>query len=219
MTEAEWLTATDPEPMLEFIYEESRERKLLLLAVACCRSVLNLLTEHQFLYAVDFIERYTDGLENVEVGNALDVSLATLFHQCYGNDFRKQTAEARVALMIHNLFGQTPEVAVDMNMRALRYLKHQEVGLKEVNVFLCHLFRDIFGNPFRPVTINSTWFTSTVLALATGIYQEKAFDRMPILADALMDASCDNEDILNHCRQAGEHVRGCWVVDLLLSKQ
>ena len=80
------------------------------------------------------------------------------------------------------------------------------------------LLRDIFGNPFRAVTLDPSWLTSTVLALAAGIYNDRAFDRMPILADALQDAGCDNEEILNHCRQAGEHCRGCWVVDLILSK-
>jgi hypothetical protein len=80
------------------------------------------------------------------------------------------------------------------------------------------LLRDIFGNPFRPITPNPSWLTSTVVSLANGIYVEKAFDRMPILADALQDAGCDNEDILNHCRQPGEHVRGCFVVDSLLGK-
>jgi hypothetical protein len=81
------------------------------------------------------------------------------------------------------------------------------------------LLRDIFGNPFRPVTLDPSWLTSTVLALATGIYADPAFDRMPILADALQDAGCDNEDILNHCRQPGEHVKGCWCVDLILNKK
>ncbi|HEV3436705.1 MAG TPA: hypothetical protein VG122_05060, partial [Gemmata sp.] len=81
------------------------------------------------------------------------------------------------------------------------------------------LARCVFGNPFRPITINSSWLTSTVLALANGIYEEKAFDRMPILADALQDAGCDNENILNHCRQPGDHIRGCWAIDLLLAKQ
>jgi hypothetical protein len=80
------------------------------------------------------------------------------------------------------------------------------------------LIREIFGNPFRPITLDPSWLTSTVIALANGIYEEKAFDRMPILADALMDAGCDNEDILNHCRQPGEHCRGCLAVDLLLTK-
>ncbi|MBN9121910.1 MAG: hypothetical protein J0I06_22675 [Planctomycetes bacterium] len=80
------------------------------------------------------------------------------------------------------------------------------------------LLRDIFGNHFRPVVVEPSWLTSTVVTLTEGIYQEKAFDRMTILADALMDAGCDNKDILSHCRQPGEHVRGCWVIDLLLGK-
>ena len=62
------------------------------------------------------------------------------------------------------------------------------------------------------------WLTSDVLLLARGIYDDKAFDRMPILADALQDAGCTNEDVLNHCRGDGPHVRGCWVVDMLLGK-
>src|SRR6185369_15625565 len=80
------------------------------------------------------------------------------------------------------------------------------------------LLKDIFGNPFRPVAVDPAWLTSTVVALAEGIYADRAFDRMPSLADALEDAGCDNADILNHCRQPGEHVRGCWVVDLVLGK-
>jgi hypothetical protein len=80
----------------------------------------------------------------------------------------------------------------------------------------CDLLRDII--PFRPVTILPEWRTSTVLALATGIYEEKAFDRMPILADALQDSGCSNEDILNHCRSETVHTRGCWALDLVLGK-
>jgi len=81
------------------------------------------------------------------------------------------------------------------------------------------LLRDIFGNPFRPVACDASWLTSDVVALARGIYDDRAFDRMPILADALQDAGCDNDEVLNHCRDAAQvHVRGCWVVDLLLGK-
>jgi len=81
------------------------------------------------------------------------------------------------------------------------------------------LLRDIFGNPFRPVTVDPEWLTSTVVALARGIYDERAFDRLPILADALQDAGCENADVLDHCRGPGPHARGCWVVDLLLGKR
>jgi hypothetical protein len=81
---------------------------------------------------------------------------------------------------------------------------------------LVGVVRDLF--PFRPVALDRSWLTSTVVALANGIYSDRAFDRMPILADALMDAGCDNDDVLDHCRGEGPHVRGCWVVDVLLGK-
>jgi len=83
------------------------------------------------------------------------------------------------------------------------------------------LIHDIFGNPFRPVAVETSWLAwnaGTVVKLAQAIYDDRAFDRLPILADALEDAGCTNADILEHCRGGGEHVRGCWVVDLLLGK-
>ncbi len=88
------------------------------------------------------------------------------------------------------------------------------------------LMRDIIGNPFRAVSINPTWLTPTVLGLARATYDNRTLPsgtldntRLAILADALEDAGCDNADILNHCRWPGPHVRGCWVVDLLLGKE
>ena len=80
------------------------------------------------------------------------------------------------------------------------------------------LIRDIFGNPFRPATFHPDWCTSTVTALARQMYELREFSALPILADALQDAECDNNDILGHCRGPGPHVRGCWVVDLVLGK-
>jgi hypothetical protein len=83
----------------------------------------------------------------------------------------------------------------------------------------CQNIDDIFGNPFRPLTFDPRWRTSDVVGLARAIYDEKAFERMPILADALMDAGCEDEPIIGHCRGDGPHVRGCWVVDLILGKE
>ncbi|MBX9584052.1 MAG: hypothetical protein K2X87_27445 [Gemmataceae bacterium] len=80
------------------------------------------------------------------------------------------------------------------------------------------LLRDGIGNPFRPVAIDPDWLTSTVVALAAGIYADRAFDRPPVLADALEDAGCGHADILAHCRGDGPHARGCWVVDMILGK-
>ena len=80
------------------------------------------------------------------------------------------------------------------------------------------LIKDIFGNPFRPVTFHPSWRTSAALGLARSMYESRDFAAMPVLADALQEAGCNNADILSHCRRGGPHVRGCWVVDLVLGK-
>jgi hypothetical protein len=89
---------------------------------------------------------------------------------------------------------------------------------EDPRVYLPAIIRDIFGNPFRPVIADLSWLTSTVAVLARQMYESRDFSPMPILADALQDAGCDNADFLDHCRGDGPHVRGCWVVDLLLGK-
>jgi hypothetical protein len=81
------------------------------------------------------------------------------------------------------------------------------------------LLGDIFGNPFRPVALDPSWLTPTVVDLAHQIYDDSAFDRLPALADALEEAGCDHAEIVAHCRGPGPHVRGCWVVDLVLGKE
>jgi hypothetical protein len=82
---------------------------------------------------------------------------------------------------------------------------------------------DLFGPlPFRPVTLDQSWLSwndGIVAKIAQGIYEDRAFDRMPILHDALLDAGCSDEDLLLHCRNPEGHVRGCWVVDQILGKK
>jgi hypothetical protein len=80
------------------------------------------------------------------------------------------------------------------------------------------LLREILGNPFRPITLDPSCLTPTVKQLAESIYQERAFDRLPVLADALEDAGCNQPDILSHLRGGGEHCRGCWAVDVVLGR-
>ena len=80
------------------------------------------------------------------------------------------------------------------------------------------LVRDIFGDSFPPPAFDPSWQTPDVAAIARGIYEDRSFDRMPILADALEEAGCDNPAILGHCRGPGPHVRGCWALDLVLGK-
>jgi hypothetical protein len=93
---------------------------------------------------------------------------------------------------------------------------------KEAHRNQCAVLRDLVGNPFHQVQVDPSWIhpnDSAVKKIARAIYQERQFNDMPILADALEEAGCDNEDILSHCRSEGLHVRGCWVVDLLLDLQ
>jgi hypothetical protein len=80
------------------------------------------------------------------------------------------------------------------------------------------LLRCIVGNPFRPGAADPAWLTPSVVALAKAIYDERAFDRLAELADALHDVGCDDAAFLAHCREPGEHVRGCWVVDTIPGK-
>ena len=82
------------------------------------------------------------------------------------------------------------------------------------------MIRDAYGpRLFRRVPFQPRWRTSDVVGLAAGIYQDRAFDRMPILADALTDAGCDSAGIVDHCRAGGPHIRGCWVLDLVMNKE
>jgi hypothetical protein len=90
------------------------------------------------------------------------------------------------------------------------------------------LLRCVVDKPFRPVALDPAWFTwheGTIPKLARGIYEDRELPsgqldatRLAILADALEDAGCTDQDVLNHCRDVGPHIRGCWVVDLLLGK-
>jgi hypothetical protein len=82
-----------------------------------------------------------------------------------------------------------------------------------------HLLRDIFGNPLRPIAFDPLWQTPSVLAVAQTIYDDRRFEDLPILADALEEAGCTSKELLAHSRSGGEHVRGCWAVDLALDKE
>jgi hypothetical protein len=99
--------------------------------------------------------------------------------------------------------------------RLTLYYSHLRVRATE----LPSLLRDIVGNPFRPLTAKAAWLSDTVVAVARGAYEVRDFERLPIVADALEEAGCTEPVLLGHLRTGGPHVRGCWAVDLLLSKE
>jgi hypothetical protein len=205
MTEAEWLTATDPAPMLEFLDSTASDRRKRLFGIAWCRNEWHLLADERSRQAVDIAEKYAEG-EVTDV--VLDAGYDAAYEAAYELDMEGLGPRHHSAL-----YSAANITARKVSMPALLAFETSAVA------FQMRIVRDIFGNPFRLIILNPSWLTSTVLTLATGIYEEKAFDRMPILADALQDAGCDNEEILQHCRQPGEHVRGCYLIDLILGKE
>jgi hypothetical protein len=117
-----------------------------------------------------------------------------------------------------------PEVEVPGDWRELAALVYLPFDIHTQNFAWArplhdvHLLREVFGNPFRYVLFDPNWRSDTAVSLARTMYDSREFSAMPILADALQDAGCDSDEMLNHCRHAdpSSHVRGCWVVDRVL---
>ena len=107
-------------------------------------------------------------------------------------------------------FTQRPSGVIEAIVRLIRSGNARSAALRIAAEFTFYdgrgILRDIFGNPFRPVTFAPAWRTDTAVSLARGMYESRDFSAMPILADALQDAGCDNDDVLNHCRGEGPHV-------------
>jgi hypothetical protein len=215
MTEAEWLAHKDPHPMMQQLGRKVSERGVRLLICACCRRAWDLLPDERSRHAVDVAERYAVGMAKASEFLAAQRLAQAAYQRSrkqHGPEaFRLFGAAHLAALATANRPRFDPRT--DEFLRGAKERK-DKTERKARSV----LVREIFGNPFRPVALDSIWRTSTVSALAQAIYKDRAFDRLPILADALEDAGCTDQDILGHCRQPGEHCRGCWVVDLLLGK-
>ncbi len=214
MTEAEWLTSTDPARMLALAKTQGSGRKLRLLAISYCQRVSAKITLPQSAEALRVADLYSEGAVDINaVLTAWDSVLAEKRAVGWGNGCWQITWVAQSALQG---FGSQfwPENADAQQASLLISDDYPAEWAAQ-----CGLLRDIFGNPFRLVLFSSDWRTSTAVALAAQMYEARDFSAMPILADALQDAGCDNADVLNHCRGPGPHVRGCWVVDMVLGKE
>jgi hypothetical protein len=205
MTEAEWLASTDPKEMGEAVAERGRATARVLR-----------------LYMAAFWHWQSYRLKKKTEQNKLRGRAAVVGEWAESGVKPKVPAEDQVFVG----FNSTAKDGFRATVRAPGQWGKNGGPAKEFAVQLLH---EVFGNPFAPRRKRKTdprrgwafdkaWRTDTVLALAKQIYDEREFGTMPILADALQDAGCDNPDILEHCRGAGPHVRGCWVLDLVLEK-
>ena len=213
MTEAEWLAGDAPWRMPDAVAEQAAKRKVRLAGCAICRRLWDLLTDARSRNAVETAERYVDErATGTELGAAQRRAKAAAVRagEHDGEAIYHAAEAAQMLASRDRRRGAGPLAGLDWALGAAAHAKRSGMA----KVLQC-----VFGNPFRPVSAELRWLSATTAALAQAIYADRAFDRLPILADALEDAGCDNREILDHCRQPGEHVRGCWVVDLVLGKQ
>jgi hypothetical protein len=241
MTEPEWQCCTDPQRMLTFLRGKASGRKLRLFACACCRRVWGLLSAEESRQAVLEAERFADGLagdgELTAAGHhatrpAKDATARRI------SNFPGAAGKAAAALAGSHAYSRVYAAYGERLPRGAGQRAAKELGLSaqaaqdprdayveaEANEAAAQstVLRDIFGNPFQPSPrIDPAWLVrndGTVRKLADAIYEGRVFDRLPILADALEEAGCNDAELLGHLRGPGPHVKGCWALDLLLGK-
>jgi len=220
MTEAEWMACSNSYLMLGPSRKLIRyhPRKGRLFAVACCYRIWPLLTDPRSRVAVQTAEQYAEGAASQEQLRAAEEGARA----AHADAFRRKGKVGASGEWAAE-FAAVPDAwSAAQHASNFAYVAAgdplSEPGPEKAAQ--ADLARCIFGPlPFRSVAIEASWRTVTVACLAQDICREKAFDRLPILADALEDAGCSEEALLSHCRGQGPHVRGCWGIDLLLGRK
>ncbi len=225
MTEAEWLSG-DLATLEFWLLTERKgapvsDRNLRLWAAACCRLCWGLLTDRRSRAAVEAAEQFADGrlgaadLAAAEAAADEAARTISIFDRAV-RPFRHaaRAADSTASALPGPVIGAPQRVRYGLVEAGLA---SEEAAGREVKALL----HDVLGNPFRPVTVRRRWLAwdgGTVRNMAQGIYEERAFDRLPVLADALEEAGCHDPELLGHLRGPGPHARGCWAVDPLLGK-
>ncbi len=218
-------------------------RKLRLFCVACCRAVWDQMDDRS-RSVVEVSEQFADGeARKTELSaareaatqdcHAINQELGTMVRAAAYRSYdalqirQSITSAAWLTAWLQNAGrgAQTVALSTQIIRRSLALGgaagPEASTALHEEASFQADLVRCIFGNPFRPVAVDASWSLwngGTVVRLARMIYDDRAFDRMPVLADALEEAGCAEQAILSHCRSVAGHARGCWTVDALLGR-
>ena len=245
MTEAEWLSCTDLMPMLELLRGRASDRKLRLFAAACCRRIWHRVPDLRSRQAIEISECFIEGEASVEEleGVRRDAEAAQTNARQHSRCDAGEYAVIALASApewrpdswpcVYSVADRAASAAARFAELAGKNRKARKLnwvrGMRDEQAVQCILLRDIFGYPLRPARpIGSTmlaWNERTVVRLAQRIYVERPLPdgtldttRLAILADALEEAGCPNEEVLSHCRSSNNHVRGCWVIDQILGK-
>jgi hypothetical protein len=212
MTEKEWLECDGPCWLRGQLPLEEDSRKNLLFVSACFRRSWELLPEVARNWVVT-AENVADGLSNADALRRIDAGLDDWFWEEHDRDLEEKdrgvNSNRSFIYPLWHVFVFTKVAKGESDESPFRIEQGHQAAL----------LRDVIGNPFHPIRVDSSWLTDNVVPLAGCIYDERAFERLPILADALEESGCTDRNILDHLREPGFHVRGCWVVDLLLAKE
>jgi hypothetical protein len=225
MTEKDWLESANVWDLLGQPTCKASERKVRLFTLACCRRVWHLLTDDRSKQAVDVLERFAECRatlqELTEAGESAREAWQAAPASLPG---ARQAAEAvcqATSMFRYGSYSAWMVAALWASRRSAEATaKSVPWGIeRRVQVGFIH---DLFGDPFKPrPAIDPGWLRwndGTVPQLARAIYDQRRWSDMGVLHDSLLDAGCDNEDMLSHAREETIHTRGCWLLDLLLNK-
>src|SRR5262249_17270704 len=219
MTEAQWLACKKPAPILEFLRGRTSDRKLRLFACGYGRRVLRRLPRPLLQRVVEAAEGFADGA--VPFAELEAAGRAALREPHRTGEFEARQGVGGYDDMLGRNLVPSLTAAEARSEYALRGVTAR-AWLSATDetaelAALCGLLHDLV-NPFHAGGQSPSPMAVNVADLARTIYDDRSFDRLPILADALMDAGCADEQLLAHLRSPGPHVRGCWALDLILGK-
>jgi hypothetical protein len=230
MTEAQWHSAATVNDLDLWETTKNQNRKWRLFAAACCDRAVKSLNDPRLGPVLLALEQYVDWEisweEMKRIRKILSLIRKEIGLEWVGKDEQLHftasaldDATAKASQLALNSFMSVQFAFASMGRgRKDETRRMHSYRAAEERVQL-RLARDIFGNPFRPVAFDSRWRSSTAVGIAERMYESRDFGAMPILADSLQDAGCEDDAILSHCRDPKQnHVRGCWVVDLVLGK-
>jgi hypothetical protein len=236
-----WLNAQTPYPLFDHLKRTVSARKLRLFGIECCRRIWDLMTDETCRRAVLLAERMVEAsVSSDEVASLRDQLKEQYLTLC---ERRDRAGPAQVKLWYTGAAKNLLQDDEAYLRNAPIYAGDADLlGVwQSASSVVCHhfavdlhrglpgelmteysaqadLLREILGNVLCPVRFENAWRTSGVVALARAIYEGQVFDSMSPLADALVNAGCDETRVLDHCRGKGRHVRGCWVLDAILNR-
>jgi hypothetical protein len=183
-----------------------------------CENLLDAMTSTLLLNTDSTLEQFNTFAQYMRDGEQYRLDTAHSTRLALRYNARAEELQQQIPARNSRLIRASAEDYVDST--ELKFYGLTERTRRNVNRWyqklLASSLREQLGNPYRKLMIHDEWRTETVLALSRGITAERAFDRLPILADALEEAGCQDHALLNHARSAAHHFAGCWVVDRIL---